>query len=170
MGADHHVVRIGGAGVAARRDLQARIAPLAHHGQLQPDGRDGEVADVVPSVQLHLSHRLLRVQLGLQDQGVVLRLVLNGLGQGLLQLAQCLLGGLVRAGGVPLVVGQQHCRRQNQQGPQDHAYFADFLSHFVSSFLRRTRPQASSRAAPKTMMPPASTKGAVPLPPVEGSS
>ena len=88
VGADHHVVGVGGAAVAARGHLEARIAPLAHHGQFQPDGRDGQVADVAPAVDVGDSHLLLRVQLRLDHRLFVLRLVLNGLGQGLFQFAQ----------------------------------------------------------------------------------
>ena len=88
VGADHHVVSVGGAAVTARGHLEARIAPLAHHGQFQPDGRDGQVADVAPAVDVGDGHLLLRVQLRLDHRLFVLRLVLNGLGQGLFQFAQ----------------------------------------------------------------------------------
>ena len=129
----HQIVGGKGAGIPPRRDLQAGIAPLLHHRQRQPDGWDGDIADVIVAVNKGDGHTV-RFFLGGFFGGGRRRFALagqDGLGllKGLFQLVQHGIRRLLGAGIVPLVVAEETRSPQQRQHAQRNKEGAQLTFH-----------------------------------------
>ena len=125
----HQIVGGKGAGIPPRRDLQAGIAPLLHHRQRQPDGRDGDIADIIVAVNKGDGHTVRFFLGGLFGSGR--RRGQDGLWllKGLFQLVQHGIRRLLGAGIVPLVVAEEAHSPQQRQHAQRNEEGAQLTFH-----------------------------------------
>ena len=147
MGADHQIIRGGGAGIAARRDLQPVIVPFLHHRQLQLQGGNGQIAHIAVAIHLLLRHQLA-----------------GGLhcADGRLDLGQHLRRRLIRAGILLPVMQHEGQRPRQQHHAQRHADHTQLTSHGASSSGRSTA-TSPGRTAPAPCLPaPAPASSAAP--------
>ena len=141
------IIGAGRAELAAGGDLQAGVAPLAHHRQVNVDGGDGDLAHIFVAVDLH--HR----ELGVQEAAFCLRLrglhlLLNHL---LLKVGHHGLGLGTGVGILVAVVGVQTASRQQEHHTQHDADkpWGNFTHSFHVSCCapsgRHPRPPAPDR-------------------------
>ena len=153
VGADHQIAALYRAVVPAWRELQLRLAPVRHDGQLQPQRRQAEKAHVL--IALH------------QNGGHLLREGINGsllpLPDLLHQLGQHLVGEFARRVALPPVPGEQSRRGQHHGRAHADQKRAQLTAHASTPFSALYRPRstpAPASAAPAWASSPVPSEAA----------